>query len=401
MGTCNALSAVMLAFVAAIAVAPLVIALYAYLGYPMVLWALTRVRRRAVSAASGAGWPSLTVTVPVYNAVSGIRATLEALLELDYPRDRLQVLVLSDASTDGTDAVVNEFAERGVELLRAPERRGKTAAENAAVTVSRGDIIVNVDATVLVPPASLKRLVRAFDDPTIGVASGRDISTGADASQATRAESGYVGYEMWLRDLETQAGSIVGASGCFYGFRRCIHDQPLPRELSWDFASTLIARKRRLRSVSVPDAVCMVPRTPQVRTELRRKVRTMARGIGTLYYHRALMNPFRYGQFALMLISHKLFRWLPYLLAPISVLAIGFLSMYNVFARAFFALIFVTLVLGAIGIRHSRLGQRRPLAAAAFVVAVFTAGFLAWCDAIRGTHMVTWEPTPRPTTATG
>jgi len=323
----------MFAFTAILAAAPLAIAIYAYAGYPLILWIVGRLRPRRIDALVGAAWPTVTVTVPVYNAGSKIRGTLEGILQLDYPRALLQVLVISDASTDGTDIVVREFAGRGVELLRLQRRIGKTAAENAALSVARGEIIVNVDATILVPPSSLKALVRVFDDPTIGVASGRDVSVGGTSQSGTGAESSYTGYEMWIRDLETRVGSIVGASGCFYGIRRSIHAKPLPIGLSWDFASPLVAQKQGYRSVSVPAAVCIVPRTAEIRTEITRKVRTMARGLRTLFYLRALMNPLRYGSFALMLISHKLLRWVPYLLAPISFAALCLLAVQSVIAR--------------------------------------------------------------------
>jgi cellulose synthase/poly-beta-1,6-N-acetylglucosamine synthase-like glycosyltransferase len=339
----------------------------------------------------------VTVTVPVYNAVHSIRTTLERLLDLDYPRDRLQLLVLSDASNDGTDDVVRELADQGIELMCAPSRRGKTAAENAAVAVASGDIIVNVDATVVVPSASLKKLIRVFDDPTVGVASGRDVSVGAVGERDAGAESGYTSYEMWVRDLEAIAGSIVGASGCFYGIRRRIRVEALPPGLSWDFASTLVARKQGYRSVSVPDAVCIVPRTAEIRFELRRKARTMARGLSTLFYFRELMNPFRYGQFALMLISHKLLRWVPYLLAPVAILALGVLAARSSIAAALLAIVFLGLLTGATIVRYGRPIAFKPLALAGFAVAAFSVGFLAWCHALRGTRMVTWEPTPRPT----
>ena len=391
-----AFDAPMSAVAIAIISAPLIIAIYAYVGYPAALWVITRFRVKPGPPQASSEWPTVTVTVPVYNAMAGIRATLEGLMSLDYPRDKLQLLVLSDASTDGTDDVVREFAHRGVELLRAPARLGKTAGENAAHGLARGELIVNVDASVVIPPQSLKRLVQVFTDPTIGVASGRDVSTGGDGPQVTGAESKYIGYEMWVRELETHAGSIVGASGCFYGIRRGIHAKALPPELSWDFASSLIARMQGYRSVSVPDAVCIVPRTPQIRTELRRKVRTMARGLNTLFYLRELMNPARYGGFALMLVSHKLLRWLPYLLAPASLVALGFLAFQNDVARALFVAACGVLALGALGIRYARFGKSAPIAAAAFVVAVFTAGFLAWRDALRGVRTATWEPTPRP-----
>ena len=384
-----------------IAAAPVVTALYAYLIYPAILWAVTRRHSTGKPRVRADDWPSVTITVPVYNAVASIRSTLQFLLELDYPKERLQLLVLSDASTDGTDDVVREFADKGVELLRAPSRRGKTAAENSAVAVAKGEIIVNVDATIAVPPGSLKHLIRVFDDQTVGVASGRDVSVGATDLHATRGESGYTSYEMWVRDLETHAGSIVGASGCFYGIRRRIRVSPLPPGLSWDFASTLVAREQGYRSVSVADAVCIVPRTAEIKFEFRRKGRTMARGLSTLFHFGRLMNPVRYGSFAVMLISHKLLRWTPYLVVPPALLALGLLASQSTFAALLLGTVVAGLLTGAAVIRSGKGIQFKPLALAGFVVAALGAGFLAWCHALRGVPMVTWEPTRRPTVSTG
>ena len=393
--TLSSTHAKMFVLAAIFAAAPLVIAVYAYVGYPLILWIVAGIRPSRNVRRDATQWPSVTITVPVYNAVSSIAATLESLLQLDYPRDRLQILVISDASTDGTDDVVRRFALRGVELLRLPERRGKTAAENAALAGSRGEILVNVDSTIVLPKESLKKLVRVFDDPTIGVASGRDVSVGAASDRGTRPESGYVGYEMWVRDLETRVGSIVGASGCFYGSRRRVHGNPLPAGLSWDFTAALVARMQGYRSVSVPAAVCLVPRSGEIRTELRRKTRTMARGLSTLFYHRALMNPLQYGGFAFMLISHKLLRWLPYLLAPIAYVALCVLAIESVSARVLLVILSGALLTGFVGIRRRNLSAR-PVALAGFVVAVCSAGFLAWWEALRKTQMATWEPTRRP-----
>lgn len=377
-----------------IAAAPVVTAIYAYIAYPAIIWLIARIRPYKSSGVRTAH-PAVTLTVPVYNAVSTIRTTVERLLELDYPPEKLQLLVLSDASTDGTDDVVREFAVRGVELLRAPTRRGKTVAENSAVAVARGDIIVNVDSTVVVPPSSLMELVRAFEDPSVGVASGHDVSVGAAGAQRG-GESGYTGYEMRVRALETMAGSIVGASGCFYGIRRSIRVAPLPDGLSWDFASTLVARQQGYRSVSVPTAVCFVPRTPAIRSELKRKTRTMARGLRTLFHFRELMNPVRYGGFAFMLISHKLFRWMPYLLLPISMLALGFLATRSSVAAFLLSLVALGAICGGLAILRQNSITARPLVLAGFVVSAMSAGFLAWVDALRGAHMATWDPTPRP-----
>lgn len=379
---------------------PVVVALAAYLAYPALLWVIARGRRAGSYIPPREwSWPSVTITVPVYNAASSIGGTLEHLLRVDYPRDRLQILVISDASDDATDDIVRSFAERGVELLRLPQRRGKTVAENASLSVARGEILVNVDSTIIVPPHSLKNLVRAFEDPLIGVASGRDVSAGRSGSNGTQAESGYVGYEMWVRELETRVSSIVGASGCFYGSRRSVHARALPPALSWDFASALNARLQGYRSVSVANATCVVPRATEVRTELKRKVRTMARGLGTLFHYRQLMNPARYGGFAVMLLMHKLMRWLPYLLAPFAYLALVVLAVNDGAALALLALVTAAIATGLVAIRWKNADLPKPVALAGFVVAVFAAGFLAWVAALRQTQLATWEPTPRPVVA--
>src|SRR5439155_1364987 len=170
-----------------------------------------------------------------------------------------QIVVVSDASTDATDDIVTRYAARGVELLRLPRRAGKTAAENAARSVLKGDIIVNTDASVRIHPQAIRALVVALRDPTVGVASGRDVSIARLDGAANRGEGTYVGYEMWVRDLETRVWGIVGASGCLYAIRAELHRQFVPEDLSRDFAAALTARHHGLRAVSVPGAICFVP----------------------------------------------------------------------------------------------------------------------------------------------
>ena len=246
---------------------------------------------------------------------------IDSLLELDYPPDRRHILIISDASTDRTDDIVRSFAHRGVELLRLTVRGGKTAAENAAAARLQGEVVVNTDATIRIVPGALRHLVAAFQDPTVGVASGRDVSVGDLRSAGNQGESGYVGYEMWVRSLETTVGGIVGASGCFFATRRVLYEAAFPEALSRDFASCLIAREQGYRAVSVDAAIALVPRACSLRVEYRRKVRTMARGLSTLAFKRHLLNPARYGAFSVMLISHKLCRWLFQLTMPLLVAA--------------------------------------------------------------------------------
>ena len=378
-------------------VAPALCVLYAYAIYPLIVALIGAARRGRVQAADPTEWPFVSITVPVYNAAHAMRATLDRLLALDYPADRYEILVISDASTDGTDDVVREYEPRGVRLLRLPRRSGKTAAENAAVAVVRGDIMINVDATVLVPPASIKPLVRAMLDPTVGVASGPDVSAAdATAAQSIGGESGYVGYEMKVRALETRAGGIVGASGCFFAFRRVIHEVKLPEDLSWDFASALVARELGYRSVSVDDALCVVPRTRALGAERGRKARTMARGLATLLHKRALLDPFRHGLFAWMLFSHKLARWLPYPLAPLSIVGAVMLAVLHPLGWVVLAVMMLGLALGWAGLHWpADRPMPRVVSLAGFVLTTVLAGIDAWMQVLRNRRTPIWEPTTR------
>lgn len=380
--------------------APVVLFLYAYVGYPVLLRLVGSLRPHLQPVAFPKEWPTISITVPAYNEEAQIRANLESLLQIDYPPEKRQILVVSDASTDRTDEIVAEYEDRGVELLRLPERTGKDGAEIAAFPYLRGDIIVNTDASIRIHPGSLKPLIACFSDPAVGLASGRDVSIGTAAEQANAGESGYVGYEMWVRRQETRVGGIVGASGCFYAIRRQLHATPLPTGLSRDFASAMLTREQGYRAVSVDEAICSVPRTSSLRREYRRKVRTMTRGMQALLYKRHLMNPFRYGVFAWMLFSHKLCRWLVPWAMLIAFLALGVLSATEVWARWLMAGVGLGLIAAALGWMWQDVQPPpRLLAIPAFGVASNLAVLHAWVRLMRGELNPMWEPTRREVTA--
>ncbi len=374
---------------------PVAIFGWAYAGYPAVLWLASRFVSTRSSPGDPPSWPFISITVPAYNEAARIRSTIESLLAIDYPADRRQIVIVSDASSDDTDRIVGEYAHQGVELYRVSKRGGKTAAENAAAAALRGEIVVNTDASIRIQPHSVKALVRAFQDPTIGVASGRDISVGAE-TEGNRGESGYVGYEMWVRDLETRLGGIVGASGCCYAARAQIQRTVLRDDLARDFASALIARRLGLRAVSVNEATAVVPRTPSLRAETTRKARTMAQGLETLRYGASLMNPFRHGAFAFALASHKLARWLVYLALPFAVIGIAWLALSSRVALALFVAMVAGIAMGIAAMRWP--AERRvplPFALAGFALASTLGGLRAWMLAMRRKRLPMWEPTRR------
>lgn len=375
----------------------LLLFLYTYFGYPALLKVIGSIAPKALPHPSEeTEWPTVSVSVPAYNEEAQIEELIKSLLALDYPKDLLQVLVISDASSDGTDEIVRRYADRGIELLRMEERGGKTRGENAAAKHLRGDIVINTDASIRIRPEAIKPLVAVFSDPKIGCASGRDVSVGADEDAANVGESGYVGYEMAVRDLETRVSGIVGSSGCFYAIRSELHRLPLPESLSRDFASALHTREHGYRPVSVSEAVCLVPRTASLKKEYRRKVRTITRGMQTLWYKRALMNPFRHGVFAWMLVSHKVCRWmLPWALMASGIAILALAPTYSV-ARVLALLGMVIVALAAVGwTRADDDSVPRIFSVPAYLVAGNVAAAHALLRALIGTDDALWEPTRR------
>jgi cellulose synthase/poly-beta-1,6-N-acetylglucosamine synthase-like glycosyltransferase len=377
---------------------PVVLFIYAYLLYP----ALLRLARPGTTAVakpvdSVAEWPSITISVPAYNAERSLARTLDHLLAADYPADKRQIIVTSDGSTDRTEEIARAYADRGVELLRVP-RGGKALAENAASRLVRGAIVVNTDATIVVPAHTIKTLVRHYADPAVGLVSGRDLTVPSDADPArtTRGEAGYSGYEMWVRSLEARLGFIAGATGSIYSCRREIFQVPISPYASRDFASAMIATQLGYRSVADDDAFAYVGHAPSLLAEYRRKARTMVLGLDTLWDYRAMLDPIRYGWFALMLVSHKLCRWLVYLFAPFAAVGLVLLATYW---WPVWILIIAGTVVAVVG--WLAINQPTPRRTSAvfvlpgYVVATGWAAIVAWLRFFRGVHSTVWEPTKR------
>lgn len=377
--------------------APVVLGGYAFVVYPAIVWAWAKLRPAYVPPPEPAEWPEVTILIVAYNEERRLKKTLDHALATDYPHDRLNVLVVSDCSSDGTDALVTNYGDARVRLLRMPERSGKPAGENAAGPHLRGDIVVSIDASILIPRDSLKPLVQALLDPEVGLASGRDISVGDEAREGNKAESGYVGMEMTLRSYETRVHSIVGASGCFYANRKHLQMVQLPPELARDFAAASVARAHGYRAVSVDAATCLVPRTPTLKAELRRKSRTMGRGLSTLVYLRGMMNPFKYGSYAFMMASHKLVRWmlfpafLGWLVGPLLLLRSAPYTLVLMLGMV------VGLVLARLVITWPD-DKRLPrlIAFPGYVFISIVAGWKAWLHLLRNEKSAMWEPTQRP-----
>ena len=241
--------------------------LWTHVGYPLFVAALAALRRLRVASEDIA--PGVAVVIAAHNEESVIEQIVESLLAQDYP-GWLEVVVASDASTDGMDALVERLAERDgrVRLVRCP-RGGKVAAQNQAVRTVDADVVAFADAGAVWEPDALRKLVRSLADPKVGYVAGR-VSFGEP--EGTNREGLYWRYELWLRRRESAAGSITGGNGAIYAVRRADYVEVDPR-FGHDLAFPYLMVQRGRRAIYEPEANSYEKATPTNEDEYRRKVR--------------------------------------------------------------------------------------------------------------------------------
>jgi hypothetical protein len=281
-----------------------------WLGYPLWLRLAARGRARPRPARPHARWPAVTLVVVVRNQEASVRRLLLNLLALAYPRDLRRILVVSDASSDFTDAIVRTFAGSDVQLMRTMFRKGRAAAERLAQRFVRGEVVVLADAATRANPAALAELVAPFADPTVGVAYGREVAAPHAGPGQRRRESLYRRFEAWLRELESRVFGTVSARGGLFAVRGELFHADVADWWNREFSLLLLARERGYRAVAVPGATYVVDRAPHRRGAYARRVGTLARDVVTLLSQPQLLNPLRYGAFSWMLLGHKVGRWL-------------------------------------------------------------------------------------------
>jgi cellulose synthase/poly-beta-1,6-N-acetylglucosamine synthase-like glycosyltransferase len=372
-----------------VVVVSLLLVAYTYVGYPVILWAVTRVRLRATRKRDIL--PSVSIIVAARNEADKIARKIEHSLALDYPGDRLQIVVASDASDDGTDEIVQAYASWGVQLVRAPHRHGKEYVQGLALMMATGDIVVMTDAATLLEPGALRQLVANFADSTIGAVSSEDVVV--DAAGNPTSEGLYVKYEMWVRRLESRFHSLVGLSGSCFAIRREL-SASWPSTLASDFMAALHAARAGYRSIADPSARGRFVALGSAQAEMRRKTRTFLRGITVLMANVELMNPFRYGWFAFQLVSHKLLRFATPLLLVTALVTSG-LAWNDVVLSGLFWLQAAFYVIGVLGGVAPAPFRQPVVRAMHFFVMVQWAMLVAWGKYVLGQQQTTWDPSKR------
>lgn len=364
---------------------------FAYLGYPLLAFVLSRVIPWPTHKADIT--PSVSLIIAAYNEEKDIAAKIENSLALDYPKDKLEIIVASDCSTDGTDRIVRHYARKGVILHRQAERFGKTMAQHKAVMASSGDILVFSDATTMYQPDVIRKIVRNFADPTVGCVAGQLVYV--DQASTTSVGAGcrsYWNYEKFIKQSENLLGSLIGVSGCLYAVRRTAQAR-LAKDMIDDFVIATEIHLQGLRSVYEPEAVAVEETNNRSRDEFRMRVRIIEQTINALNRYQEVLNPFKHGMFALQMICHKVLRytvpvWLALALTSSLMLAgdFGFFKL----ALGLQAALYTGALGGYLAERMNlRLG---PLALPFYFVLVNAALLVAYLKFLKGQNHVVWEP---------
>jgi cellulose synthase/poly-beta-1,6-N-acetylglucosamine synthase-like glycosyltransferase len=366
---------------------------YIYFGYPLIALLISRISWSRIAKAHIE--PSVTVLISAFNEEKEIERTITNKLSQDYPPDRLNVIVVSDGSTDRTDEIISNLARstsERLQLIRQEPRLGKTQALNVAATNASTDILVFADANSIYAPNAVRALVRSFADPTVGYVTGQMRYTYPDENGIGQGSGKYMQYENLLRAVETRLGSIVGVDGGIDAVRRELY-VPMSADQLPDFVLPLNVVEQGRRVVYEEDAILYEPALSTSAEEFRMRVRVSLRAFWALYDKRGLLNPLRYPLFAWQLLSHKVLRYVAF--APITGL-----FMFNALSIAendlyavFFALQLLFYTFAALG---PFLGQlpvnlsavRMPY----YFLIVNAACALALWKFLKGEKIVLWKP---------
>ena len=365
----------------------LILSLYSYFIYPLILLILSSITKPKTTSLETTT-PSLTLIITAHNEANRIRDKVENTLPLKTNNPNLEIIIASDCSEDGTDDIVNEYAEQGIKLVRATERLGKEHAQLCAIKQAKGDVLIFSDVATQIPEDAITNLSQYFLDPSIGSVSSEDRFI------SQTGEVAYVKYEMWLRKLESNLGGLIGLSGSFFAARKEICEQWDINSPS-DFNTALNTAQNGMRAVTAPDVLGHYQDLSDPSKEYARKTRTIIRGLTALSRNPQALNPFKNGTFAFQVISHKLMRWLePWFLIALLITTALIANQHPFFGAVLIAqLAFYGIALTA----HysATLKNNSLIKIIYFFVQVNLAIFDASCKFLSGKRMSVWQPSAR------
>jgi cellulose synthase/poly-beta-1,6-N-acetylglucosamine synthase-like glycosyltransferase len=369
------------------------IIVYVYAGYPVALASglLARRRNPPVMHAWPAIPPSISVIVAAHNEESAIEAKIRNILASDYPRERVEILVGSDGSSDRTEEIVRKYTSHGVGLISFPLQQGKSAIQNGLVAAASGELLVFTDADCEFGALALRPLAAHFCDPHVGLVTGAPSYSNENENSVTKNEGIYLRYETWLRREESARGLLAMASGSLFAMRHALWE-PLDRKLGDDFELPLRVALAGFRNVLEPKALT-ITKLSQSRAEsmFALKVRIISKDFRAIRAYKSVLNPFRRADLALSLWSHKVLRWLiPYFMIGMLVSS-GFL-LRSSFYRPVFAVEITFFAIGAFGLLLGPKGLGFPWSIATSFCIVNLAAFLGILKSFGSRSSGSWTP---------
>lgn len=285
----------------------ILILLYVYFGYPLAIIIIARFKAKPIK--KGDIIPTVSIIIAAHNEEKHMRKKLKNTLAFDYPKEKLEIIVASDASTDDTNKIVRDYSDYGVKLIVLEKREGKTEAQNRGVEVAKGEVMFFTDATTIHPPDVIKKMVRNFFDPQVGCVTGQVTFRDLDRNLTGKGVKARLGYEQYFRSKLSDIHSLFGVTGCIYAIRRELYEMLRP-DLVSDLVAPLKVLERGFRTVYESEAVAIVDRSTTFKTEFARRSRIVVQGLRGLFYMKHLANPFKYGFFVNSMYTHRLVRWL-------------------------------------------------------------------------------------------
>lgn len=366
---------------------------YTYIGFPLLVVLRGLLWGRPFKDEELTNLPVVSIVISAYNEAKCIAAKLDNILTMEYPRDRLEVVVASDGSTDGTDAIVERYKALGVKLLSLP-RIGKAAALNAAVNASSGEIQVFSDANSMYKADAIRELVRPLADPEVGGVAGNQIyKTEVSGGSSGDGERVYWNFDRMLKQFQGKSGNTLAATGAIYAIRRSLF-QPIPDGVSDDLFTSTGVIVQGYRLVFAPEAIAYEPIAATSQVEFGRKVRVIMRSWKAFHFRRALLNPFRYRFYAIQFFSHKILRYLVvfpllilFLISPFLWRAGFIYQMATIAQVAFYSCALLGLLLN-----ETRIGRKKILTIPFYFCMVNAASLVAIMNVLRGRQVKQWEP---------
>jgi poly-beta-1,6-N-acetyl-D-glucosamine synthase len=362
---------------------------YTYVGYPLLAWLRSKWWSRSPRKAFLQ--PRISILVVAHNEVRGIRARIENLLALDYPRELLEIVIASDASTDGTAEAALEYTASGIQVVQFHQQRGKPAVLNDVIPQLQGEIVMLMDARQRIDRSALRALVANFADPRVGAVSGELLLDQDAGNPQTGAGVGfYWRYEKFIRYHESRADSTVGVTGALYGLRhRLFHPIP-PDTLLDDVLIPMQIVRQGYRVLFEPEARAYDVVAPTAQAELTRKVRTIAGNFQLLWRERWLLNP-RANRLWFQTLSHKFCRLFGPLFLALTLLSNLLLLESSVY-RVFLLLQVLFYAAALAGHLSRKAAGRPPLMNIAYAFCLLNwATVLGFCRFALGRQQVTWQ----------